>query len=129
MSQFATRELLLAPRPIPHEDVNIPELGVTVRVRGMSVSQRSRFEASYESSGKTPQERIQTFRERLLAACCVGEDGKPLFEPGDVKAIGELDCSIVEPLVDAASRLCGFTSKDVASLVKNSEGTTDAEQP
>lgn len=121
----ATRDQFLKPAPIPKEDVPTPWLGkgVVVPVWGMTVSQRSYFERSLPEGAI----RTQELRERLVVACCRDDEGKPLFQQEDVKAISATSAARIEPLVDAAMRLCGMTNQDVEDIAKNSEGTTGDE--
>ena len=114
------REQLLKPVPVPIEDVAVPELGdgATVRLRGMTAGQRTRFEQQFVSNtGK--QRNTQTLRERLLIQCVIGADDQPMLTPDDIVAIGQQSSVVIERLVNVAMRLCGMSNNDVESLAGN----------
>lgn len=114
------RERLLKPVPVPTEDVPVPELGdgATVRLRGMTAGQRTRFEQQFVSNtGK--QRNTQTIRERLLIQCVIGADDQPMLTPDDIVAIGQQSSVVIERLVNVAMRLCGMSNNDVESLAGN----------
>ena len=70
-----TKEQLLTPVPVELEEVEIPQMGGSVWVKGMTVSERTRFENNLrgknEQAGKI---KAQQVRERLLVQCVVTED-------------------------------------------------------
>jgi hypothetical protein len=121
-----SREAFLKPVKVPTEVVNLPELGGTVTVRGMTARGRSEFEKQFQTaSGKPSKMRQAEIRERLVVACCIDGDGNPLFTDADVEQIGKQSASIVERIVDVAQRLCGMSSADIEDIAKNSEPTVN----
>ncbi len=117
-----TREQFLKPAPILREEVDIPELGGSVFIHGMTAKERSSFERQFQTpSGRPNRVRQQQVRERLLVACCRDEGGAVLFSEEDIDAIGQQRGDIIERLVNVAQRLCGMTGDDVETLAKNSE--------
>ena len=115
------REAFLKPATVQQDTVHIPELGGDVIVRGMTARTRSQFESHFSTAaGKPIPSRHREMRERLVIACCIDEDGNALFTAEDVETLGNLPATIIEPLVDAAQRVCGMTK--VADLAKNSDG-------
>lgn len=48
---------------------------------------------------------MSTYRVRLAAACMVGEDGKPLFSPDDVAALGAKSAPALDRVIAAAESL------------------------
>ena len=106
----------------PKEDVPVPELGdgCVVPVWGMTAGERTRFERGFTSkSGATIDARIQEFRERLVVACCRGDDGAPIFTIDDVAAIGSKRADVLERIVNAAQRLSGMSKADIEETVGN----------
>ena len=121
------RESFLKPIERPTETVNVPELGLSVVVRGMSARERSEYDAQFRTNSGKPNKRKQLQgRQLMMIACCLDEDGKPLFQDSDASQLGELPASVVEPIVDACLRVCGMTSDDVDDAAKNSEETDDS---
>mgnify|MGYP006883108143 CR=1 FL=1 len=114
------REAFLRPAEVPVELVEIPELGGSIKVRGMTARQRSEFEKQFQTaSGKQSKTRIAEVRERLVVACCVNDDGSLMFSEEDISAIGNQAAGVVERIVNVAQRLCGMSNTDVEELAKN----------
>lgn len=118
------REQLLKPVSIPREKVELPELGGSIWIRGMSAADRSKFENNFQTaSGKSNKRKMAEVRERLLVACCCTEDGSPMLTEKDIEALGKQPIHLVERMVTVAQRLCGMSNEDVELLAKNSEET------
>jgi hypothetical protein len=105
-----------------YEDVAVPEWGGTVRVRGLSGTERDAYEASIDKqvNGKTVRD-LRNFRARLVALAAVNEDGTPLFEQNEVAALAKRSSVALSRLFDVACRLSGITDEDVKDLEGNSE--------
>lgn len=115
-----TRGEILAALDLPTEDVEVPEWGGCVRVRGMTGAERDRFEASVvEMRGKSARVDMVNLRAKLAATCMVGEDGQRLFAEQDVEALGAKSAAALSRVFEAAQRLSGLTGADVEELAKN----------
>ena len=69
-----TKERILAVDDIVTEDVDVPEWGGTVRVRGLSGTERDAFESSMiERRGKKVETNLTNLRAKLVAASVVDE--------------------------------------------------------
>lgn len=123
-----SREAILSAPDLETEDVAVPEWGGTVRVKSLTAAQRDAFEASsIKGKGKNQTVNYANVRARLLALTIVDEDGAPLFEHSDVKALGEKNAGAVDRLFEVASRLSGVGEEDVEELAGNSEpGESDS---
>lgn len=118
-----TRDQILGASDLRYEDVDVPEWGGMVRVRGLTGAERDRFEASItEQQGKRIKMNTANIRARLVAMAAVDEAGKPLFVERDVAALGSKCASALDRLFDAARRLSGLSDGDVEELEKNSAG-------
>lgn len=116
-----TREQLLAPREPPHEYVDVPELGGTVRVRGLSASEKDEFEGQWlETKGPS---RHQHYRARLLARCLIDDKGARLFTDKDIPALGALPVVVLDKLVLVAQKLSGMAKEDVKERAENFDET------
>ena len=114
------REKLTAQTAMPEREVEIPSLGDTIRVRGMSSAERDAYEESMISvRGKRAEVKMALARARLLVVCLLNPDGSQMFLPGDVKLIGDLPAALVEPAYEAAQELSGMTEEDIEDLAKN----------
>lgn len=116
MSEYLSLETLTTPRPVKELDVDVAELGGKVRLRGFTVRQRTAFEKSVEGKNRTE------LRERLIVATVVKPEGLTVAH---VRALGDMNAAVLEPLVEAALAITGFTDRDLESLAKNSDATAD----
>ena len=126
---YLSRDAILQREDIKTEDVEVPEWGGTVRVRGMTGVQRDAFEASLiqqpETNGRRrrkQQEQQQTnmenIRAKLTAWCCVDDQGGRLFAESDVQALGGKSAAALARIFDVATRLSGITEEDVDEMAQ-----------
>lgn len=107
-----TRDQFLAFKPRPPVPVAIP--GGLIHVRTMNGAQRERFERVAQSA----EGRLDV-RASLIAITACDPEGKPLFGPGDIAAINEIDSSILIPIYDAAVEANRITRDQVEELAGN----------
>jgi hypothetical protein len=112
-----------APRKVTIED---PHYGGEYFVRGLTVGERNRYEASClkneGAKGRVFQVvTTERMRERLLALCIVTEDGTREFQETneDMDKIGAMPACVAEPLFEAAREESGLSEKDVEELKGN----------
>lgn len=124
MATILTRQAILEALDIPREAVDVPEWGGAVYVRGLSGTERDRFEASVvQQKGRDRTLNLSNVRAKLCALCIVDEDNKRLFSDMDVQALGGKSAAALSRVFDAAQKLSGLTTEDVEELSKNSEAT------
>jgi hypothetical protein len=113
-----SRETFLGAKTPPTQVVEIPELGGTVLVRGMSAKERTKFEGKFvvERRGKTTRN-FEAFREQLVVFCCVD----PTFTESDVAELADVRADVIERIANVAMQLSGITEKDIEQLGKLSE--------
>lgn len=122
MTSYLGREAILAADDRQYDDVEVPEWGGTVRVRGMSGAQRDDYEASIiEQRGNDRKVNLRNARAKLVARCVVDEDGRTMFTTEDISALGRKSAVALERIFDAARRLSGMTEGDVERLAENFE--------
>jgi len=100
---------------LPHEDVEVPEWGGTVRVRTMTGLERDRFEAEMlaaEGAGAN-------VRARLVGRCMIDAGGKALFDDQTLDALGAKSARALDRVFTVAQRLNGLSGADVDELEKN----------
>jgi hypothetical protein len=103
-----------------YEDIEVPEWGGEVRVRGMSGTQRDDYEASIlQQNGSDRKVNLANARAKLVARCLVDADGRLLFSADDVRALGRKSARALERVFDKARELSGMTEKDVETLAEN----------
>ena len=125
---YLSRDTILQREDIVTEDVDVPEWGGTVRVRGMSGVERDKFESGLiqqpaaNGRRRKPQEQQQTnmdnVRAKLCAWCCVDEQGGRLFAESDVQALGGKSAAALARIFDVATRLSGITDEDVDEMAQ-----------
>lgn len=119
---YLTRDAILSAQDLVTEDVAVPEWGGTVRVRGLTGTERDEIEASMvEQRGRKVHMNMANLRARLCAMSIVDEDGRRLFATVDVKVLGEKSAAALDRVFSVAQRLSGFSKDDIEELTKNSE--------
>lgn len=115
-----TRDAILKATDLPHEDVDVPEWGGTVRVRTLTGAERDQFEASIvELRGKKRKINTANIRAKLVALSVVDEQGNRLFSDADVALLGKKSAAALDRVFAVAQRLSGVTEDDVEELEKN----------
>ncbi|MHC3391293.1 hypothetical protein ACLQ2E_17835 [Streptomyces lavendulocolor] len=124
MTTYLSAEQILDAEDLDYEDVPVPEWGGTVRVRGLSGTDRDKIEASMANSAGTALavDKLAGFRARLAAAAIVDENGKRMFRSeAETRRLGEKSATALQRVCDVAMRLSGLTEDDQAELLGNSE--------
>ena len=120
--KLLTGAAILAANDLPHEDVEVPEWGGTVRVRAMSAGAA---EAFYRQLDKNPQ---ASARAGWIALCAVDADGKPLFSQADIPRLDDKSNQAVQRVWDVVARLNGLGGGG-DDLEKNSEPSPGGDSP
>lgn len=116
-----TRETILATKP-PQEAVEWLN-GEQVYVAAMSGKARDSFERENVLLGESYEDNhghLSNFRARLLVRCLVSEAGERLFTDEDAGTLGEVWCEPLDRAFDTATKLNGYSKKDIEALEKNS---------
>ncbi len=127
-----TREAVLEAKDSEAVEVDCPEWGGTVLVRGMSARERDQFEVSLEqdaastvqvqrgrAGGRGPSRNLVNIRAKIVSKCCVDDDGQRLFTDADVTALGEKSGAPVDRIFEVASRLSGIGPQDMETMAAN----------
>lgn len=134
MSAIASRDMILSIDDLKTEDVEVPEWGVTVRVREMTGSERGLFEktiskVSTRPDGSTNVEMdAQNIRVQLCAMTMVDEEGNRLFGDMELKALGGKSAKAIQRVFDVASRLSGISDDSVEDEMEKSQADQTEEQ-
>ncbi|MER5892403.1 hypothetical protein [Streptomyces sp. NPDC001876] len=125
MTTYLSAEQILDAADLSIEDVHVPEWGGTVRVKGMSGTERDRFEAGFVGNDmkQLPKDKaLEYYRARVAAACLVDQAGNKMFRSvGEIKRLSDKSAEALQRVVDVANRLSGLTEDDVEELTGNSE--------
>ncbi len=118
---YLTREQILEVKDLQFEDVEVPEWGGTLRVRGLTGIERDRFEdAILDQRGKNVKVKMTNMRARLVALSVVDEQGQALFTQTDIGVLGRKSAAALQRVFNVAQRLSGFSDEDLEELAKNS---------
>ena len=122
-----TRDAIRAADDLHREEVAVPEWGGTVLVQGMTGKQRDQFEQrqmTIRGRGRNRQAEmdLSNFRANVVMACCVNDDGTPMFDTGDLEWLTEKSAAALSRVADVAVRLSGITEEDQGELLGNSAG-------
>ena len=122
MSDFLTREALLAHAgDLPTEKVEIEGWGTAI-IRGLSASARDQYEASVVilrrgRGGRMEEGRdFDNVRAKLIVLCLVDPDGNLLFKANEYDVLGQLPASVMDQFWEVATRLSGMTDEDIEEL-------------
>lgn len=108
------------------EDVDVPEWGGTVRLLGMSGTERNAYQSSLVVIG--PNGSVQRMNmadqlAKLVGKCLVGEDFQRLFTDKEIKALGAKNGAVLERLGTICQRLSGLRKEDMEEAEGKSEPT------
>lgn len=118
MMGYLTRDQILGVPDIMREDVDVPEWGGTVCVKGLSGTERDAFEASMV--GRNGAMKLDNIRAKLVSLAVVDPDtGESLFSVGDVAILGGKSAAALNRVFGVAQRLAGLTESDIEELEKN----------
>lgn len=119
---YLSRDAILNIEDLDYEDVEVPEWGGTVRVRGLTGSERDSYEASVmQRRGKRYELVMADARAKLVALVVVNEEGARLFSDRDVKALGRKSAAALNRVFSVGQRLSGLTNEDIEELTENLE--------
>jgi hypothetical protein len=124
-----TRDAILEAKDRETVEVDCPEWGGSVLVRGMTGRERDAFEISLQEEstltvqrgGRPPRQsrNLSNIRAKIVSKCCVDDDGQRLFTDADVNALGEKSGAPVDRIFAVASRLSGLGEQDMEQMAAN----------
>jgi len=117
-NMFLTREQILSAEDIKTEEVEVPEWGGTVLVKGMNGKERDAFEMSFLDGSRATTENI---RAKLVSLTIIDpETNKQLFTVADIDALGQKSAKALDRIFEIAQRLSKIGANDVEEMAKNS---------
>ncbi len=122
---YLTRQQILEREDIATVDVEVPEWGGTVRVKAMTGAQRDRLEASTRTAKGKPDR--THFFARMVAWCCVDEDGQRIFSEPDVLELSKKSSAALMRVAVTVQKLSAIDPDDVEALTGNSEPGPDGD--
>lgn len=103
---FLSKDDILKADDLPQTEVEVPEWGGTVRVRGLSGTERDRFEFSLAAAQNNPS-KVQV-RAEIVGRCMVDEDGKRLFTDNEITKLGTKSGAALDRVFDVVRELSGM---------------------
>jgi len=115
-----TRDEILSVSDLPTQEIEVPEWGGAVFVRGLSGRERDEYELSMISMrGGSPSLSMFNARAKLVQLGCVDADGKQLFSKSDVAALGKKNATALDRVYNVIRQLSGLSTEDVKELASN----------
>jgi len=117
---FLTEAEILAPRPLPYRDVDVPEWGGTVRIQGLSSAEGDKFLASLQrQNGQRVERDTSYYCAKLLAVTLVNERGERIVTEGNILRLAEQANAVIMGLAEIAQELSGLKPGSVEEAAKN----------
>jgi len=126
-----TAKDILGVSDIQIELVSVPEWGGEVYVKGMTGSERDKYEADMfplrvgePKRGKIRRPRpinLSDLRAKLCSMTICDADGKRLFSEKDVKVLTKKSAAALQRVFVVAQRLSGITDEDIEELAEGLE--------
>lgn len=98
--------------------VDVPEWGLTVWIKQLTVGERDSYEAEVFKARKGDG-LMDNPRSKFLVRTLCDENGEPLCKPEDFADLAALSCKPMERLFEAAGKHNRLTDSDVEELAKN----------
>jgi len=108
------RKAILATQDLDIRQVDVPEWGGGVAIRGLTARERDLFEASIGASVN-----LDNLRARLVVLTLCDDEGVRLLKDSDASKLGEKNAQVVDRLFEVARQMSGMTDQDVKELEGN----------
>jgi hypothetical protein len=106
---YLSKADILESDDLPSQDVDVPEWGGTVRVRGFSGAERDRFEFAMAAAKDSPEE--VNIRAQVVGRCLIDADGKRLFTDKELVKLGAKSGAALDRVFDVVRELSGMGDK------------------
>ena len=119
---YLNREDILKVDDTQFQDVDVPEWGRVVRVRGLSGYDRNLYETSMAQivGGRMVPE-MSNRTAKLVARAIVDEDGNPMFNELDIARLGQKSGVALQRVFDVAEELSGINQAASITAAENLE--------
>jgi hypothetical protein len=120
MARLSRDQILIAP-DIKTVEIDVPEWGGSVLVRGLTGAQRDKFEMSIlEIRGNKRIMKTEDIRAKLVALSIVDDAGAVVFTDSDIRALSDKSAAALTRVFTIARTLSGLADEDIEELEKNS---------
>lgn len=108
-----SRDQILDAVDLKTEEVQVPEWGGSVLVRGLNGTERDAYENGLiRMEGQSAKSNLLNMRAKLVALCLVDEKGGRLFADTDIRALGRKSAAALERVYEVAARLSGLATPE-----------------
>ncbi len=107
----------------PVVEFEVPEWNVTVRLRGMTGTDRDAFENHVTKGGQEGSMNIVGMRAKMVAACLVNENGERIASTKDEAALGSKSAAALDRLFAKCMELNGMSKEDEEKLREGFDAT------
>ncbi len=115
-------EEILAAADYKFEDVDVPEWGGSVRIKGLTGEERDAFEAStVQTRGKNVKQNLKNLRARLVVMAAIDAEGNKIFQPYQIDALGKKSAAALDRCFAVAQRLSRISDEDIEELTEDFE--------
>jgi hypothetical protein len=97
-------------------EVEVPEWGGSVLIRGLNGKERDKFEQSMLKDLSTKEMNLENIRSRLVSLCMVDENGNHLM---DEEELSTKSAVVLNRLFEVAQKLSGMQPEAVKEATKN----------
>lgn len=112
---------------LPVEDVDVPEWGGVVRVRGLTGKERDRFEFKMAAARKDPAS--AQVRAEIVGRCIVDEDGDRVFSDRDIDRLGDKSGEALDRVFEKVRELSGMGDDAVEEAAADLDPAPDGSSP
>jgi len=105
------REEILTKEDLPKEEVDVPEWGGSVLVRGMNGEERDEIEGLFMAAQK--KDDMRGIRAKLVCMVATDDAGNSIFNPEDAEELGKKSGKALDRLFTVALRLSGMSPDDL----------------
>lgn len=113
------RAAFFAAEDAKHEDIPVPQLGGSIRIRVLSGAARDAFNEYVRTDDDGARKPASATGAALLVATCINADGEPMFSMEDIDLIREKSAAALDVLAAAAMRINGMGAKAEEDAAKN----------
>lgn len=127
MTKYLTKDEIFAAQDLPVEDVDCPEWGGVLRVRGLNGAQRDAWEASIQKklpSGEVVPD-FNDIRAKFVSRVVVDENNIRMFTDAEVKKLTEKSAIPLDRICDVGKRISGMSDDAITVAEGNSDGQSD----
>lgn len=119
--QRLTRDAILAAEDITTEDVDVPEWGGFVTVKGLTGRERDQWEAGMWRNAGTKKAKmtLDDTRASLVQKTIVDEHGHLLFSLADIERLTQKSSAPLQRIFLVAQRLSGISDDDIEEITSD----------